>query len=327
MTVPHGTSAMECRSSARRRKAGGLQAIPPIRSGSALSAVVDPLPARATARSAAPRQRCSGEGKYGEGPGGPGGEVDRLLCRSRSTDGSRSIRRWARRTRSHRIVGVNHGVFTTDVEAHAEEDLHAHESHGRRRRSTENAGDARLEADEVPRRSPCPARATRAITSRFQSLSGGFRAEQPRRRRDRGGVQQRRVTDIRSPGQLELVRSFLKSDAAPSALKARIDQLMKVSGRWRRRRTRSTRSRRTDRGGADPHRRDQESARDAEVGQERLRARGDAREEARGAGRARSRSVVELVQDPERLAVAGRAQTVVADTSFRGRAAGSARTR
>ena len=43
-------------------------------------------------------------------------------------------------------------------------------------------------------------------------------------------VPQRRTTDIRSPGELELLRAFLQSDAAPAGLKERIDRLLEVSG-------------------------------------------------------------------------------------------------
>ena len=131
MTVPRGTSAMV---SILRTPTEGevvLLMIPPTQADPRFPAAVDPLPpTRATARSrAAPS--AFGEGKYVGRPGGPGrGEVDRLRA-VRSTDGSRSIRKMGNGGRIARIVGVKSRRVHDGREAHAEEDLHAHESHGR----------------------------------------------------------------------------------------------------------------------------------------------------------------------------------------------------
>lgn len=132
-----------------------------------------------------------------------------------------------------RIVSVSHGVFTTDV-THTQKKTFSLTNRMGEKATVylkHQVSPGYKLAKFPDTRSPAPGASDASDHLADQSL---FKIElEPNSHADveiEEAMPQRRVTDIRSPGQLELVRRFLQSDAAPPALKAHIERLMKVTG-------------------------------------------------------------------------------------------------
>lgn len=221
-----------------------------------------------------------------------------------------------------RIVGVSRGVFTTDVKHTQKKTLSLTNRMGEKATVyLKHRVTPGFKLTKFPdTRSPAPGASDASDHLADQSL---FKVDlEPNSHVDveiEEAVQQRRVTDIRSPGQLELVRNFLKSEAAPPELKTRIDQLLEVSGEMAK----------TE---------DKINVEEAQIAEARTRIEeiktqlatlkavksGGALAAALEKKHAElvaqvAKQTVELVQDQEKLAVAQvKLQTVVADTTLEG---------
>lgn len=221
-----------------------------------------------------------------------------------------------------RIVGVNHGVFTTDVKHTQRKTFTLTNRMGEKATVyLKHQVTPGFKLTKFPdTRSPAPGASDSSDHLADSSL---FKVDlEPNSHVDveiEEAIQQRRVTDIRSPGQLELVRSFLKSDAAPSALKAHIDQLMKVSGEM---------AKTEDKINQEQALIAEERTRIDEIKNQLATLKSVKSGSALAATLEKklaelvaqvAKQTVELVQDQEKLAVAQvELQTVVADTSLEG---------